>query len=313
MEDFIKVRMSNIQHYLNTPLYFINTDGEHILYKGEGTRLTRKRIEEESFPKQFFIKASDRLDSLKELQKSFNKKLTYEINQCIKSNDVTEVKNTLASLAYETLSEPRAGTLGLMKDSVNIMVDEFSENPNMLISIANFKSGDYTTIMHSINVMALTLGYCAKYSSDYSKEETKDYGLAALLHDLGKTKIPIDILTADRRLTDEEFEIIKSHPKYGYKMIVRDKLNETIQDAALQHHEKLDGSGYPNGIKKISHIGQLIGIIDCYEALTNDDRHYRTAEEPLAVLAKYLKPDTESGKFNKGIFINFVRLLGSQK
>ena len=134
-------------------------------------------------------------------------------------------------------------------------------------------------------------------------------GLSALLHHIGKTEIPANILRAPRKLTDHEFGVMKTHPKIG-DLIIREK-NKMGGDVALgtlEHHEKLDGSGYPKGTRHISYVGQLLGIIDCYEALTNEDRPYRRAREPLETL-KFLKDDVKAGKFNRDIFEKFCYSL----
>ena len=102
---------------------------------------------------------------------------------------------------------------------------------------------------------------------------------------------------------------MKSHPTIGDRLI-RDinRLGDDVAQGAREHHEKLDGSGYPRGLRKISFNGQLIGIVDCYEALTNEDRPYRRAMAPLETL-KLLKCDVESGKFDRGLFEKFCYSL----
>ena len=84
--------------------------------------------------------------------------------------------------------------------------------------------------------------------------------------------------------------------------------NPDIKLSALQHHEKVDGSGYPGGISRIPKISQIVGIIDCYEALTNDDRPYRSAMDPLKALT-IIKDDVVAGKFNRRIFEKFCYSL----
>jgi HD-GYP domain-containing protein (c-di-GMP phosphodiesterase class II) len=134
-------------------------------------------------------------------------------------------------------------------------------------------------------------------------------GLSALLHDVGKTEIPSEILEAPRKLSDEEFKIMKTHPSIGYDIIrQKNKIGGDVALGALEHHEKLDGSGYPRGTRIISYVGQLLGIIDCYEALTNEDRPYRRARQPLETL-KFIKDDVENSKFNRDIFEKFCYSL----
>ena len=102
---------------------------------------------------------------------------------------------------------------------------------------------------------------------------------------------------------------MKRHPKIG-ESIIKSKsgFGGEIARGALEHHEKLDGSGYPEGIKQISFTGQLLGIIDCYEALTNEERPYRRAKSPLDTL-KLIKQDVEAGKFDRKIFEKFCYSL----
>jgi putative nucleotidyltransferase with HDIG domain len=155
--------------------------------------------------------------------------------------------------------------------------------------------------------MALVIGYASH--ENYSLAEKKILGLSALLHDIGKAKIDSEILTAPRKLTYDEFEKIKSHTTTGYQILSRCKFaNPDIKLCALQHHEKIDGSGYPNGLKHTSEIAQTIGIIDCYEALTNDDRPYRSAMDPFKALT-IIKDDVTAGKFNRRIFEKFCNSL----
>jgi HD-GYP domain-containing protein (c-di-GMP phosphodiesterase class II) len=129
------------------------------------------------------------------------------------------------------------------------------------------------------------------------------------MHDVGKTEIPDSILKASRKLSSKEFTVMKRHPKIG-EFIIKFKsgIDSGIAQGALEHHEKLDGSGYPRGIKDISFTGQLLGIIDCYEALTNEERPYRRAKSPLDTL-KLIKQDVEAGKFDRQIFEKFCYSL----
>jgi HD-GYP domain-containing protein (c-di-GMP phosphodiesterase class II) len=217
------------------------------------------------------------------------------------------VKNALCDLVDETLADPRSGTLQVLPQTVNMLVSGYSETPEMLKTFTTLSFKDYTTVIHSVNVMALTLGLC--FFAGISLHETKRLGLIALLHDVGKTEVPVDILKAPRRLTENEFELMKSHPLVGAQIIeVRNRLGGSIAQAAREHHEKLDGSGYPHGTPKISTAGQILGIVDCYEALTNQDRPYRQAMKPIEAL-KLITEDVRAGKFSRDIFESFCRSL----
>ncbi len=102
---------------------------------------------------------------------------------------------------------------------------------------------------------------------------------------------------------------MQRHTIEGYNILTNCQFkNKEIKFTALYHHEKLDGSGYPYGKKKISETAQIIGLIDCYEALTNDDRPYRSAIDPLSALT-LIKKDVEEGKFDSNIFEKFAYSL----
>jgi len=155
--------------------------------------------------------------------------------------------------------------------------------------------------------MALVLGYAFFVSS--SLAEKKVLGLSALLHDVGKTKIDTELLKASRRLTDEDFKELQRHTVLGFNILDNCKFGSSeVKFAALHHHERIDGSGYPNRITRISNISQIVSFIDCYEALTNDDRPYRRAMDPLKAL-ELIKNDVEAKKFNRNIFKKFAYSL----
>ena len=301
-QNYIQVRNSQINYYRKVPLFYQTGTDSYVLYKPAGASLAELRISQHRHP-LLYIQEEDRIAAIKELQKGFNK----QIEKSISTGNAVNVKASLCDLVEETLDEPRSGTLKALPATVDSLITGYSEHPEILKSIASISFKDYTTVIHSVNVMALTLGFC--FYSDFKIHKTRRIGLSALLHDIGKTEVPVSILKAPRKLTDHEFGIMKTHPTIG-NVIIREKnkLGGDVALGALEHHEKLDGSGYPKGTRNISYVGQLLGIIDCYEALTNEDRPYRRAREPLETL-KFLKEDVQIGKFNRDIFEKFCYSL----
>jgi HD-GYP domain-containing protein (c-di-GMP phosphodiesterase class II) len=301
-KNYIPIRNSQINYYRDVALFYIES-GTFVLYKPPGKSVTDMRLNQERHPTELYIHQKDRITAIKELQKGFNRKIA----KSIKTGNVMEVKSTLCNLVEETLTEPRSGTLKALPETVDTLVSGYSKSPEIIKTFASISFKDYTTVIHSVNVMALTLGFC--FHSKLSLHETKRLGLSALMHDVGKTEIPDSILKASRKLTSKEFKIMKRHPKIG-EFIIKFKsgIDSEIAQGALEHHEKLDGSGYPRGSKHISFAGQLLGIIDCYEALTNEERPYRRAKSPLDTL-KLIKQDVEAGKFDRQIFEKFCYSL----
>jgi HD-GYP domain-containing protein (c-di-GMP phosphodiesterase class II) len=310
-QNYIQVRNSQINYYRKVPLFYQTGTDSYVMYKPAGTSLTEMRISQQRHP-MLFIQEEDRIVAIKELQKGFNK----QIEKSITTGNAVNVKASLCDLVEETLDEPRSGTLKALPETVESLITGYSKHPEILKSIASISFKDYTTVIHSVNVMALTLGFC--FYSNFKIHKTRRIGLSALLHDIGKTEVPASILKAPRKLTDHEFGIMKTHPEFGImkthpaigNVIIREKnkLGGDVALGALEHHEKLDGSGYPKGTRSISYVGQLLGIIDCYEALTNEDRPYRRARQPLETL-KFLKEDVQAGKFNRDIFEKFCYSL----
>jgi len=303
-KTYIPVRSSQIRYYQRVPLFCEMPPGSYQLYKPPGMGISDLRLDQGMHPR-LFIQQVDRSEAIREVHKGFNQ----EIARSIETGDVATVKATLCMLVTETLSEPRAGMLHALPGTMDVLVSGYSKQPGILRTFATISNKDYSTVIHSVNVMALTLSYC--FYSGMSLPETRRLGLGALLHDVGKAEIPSEILQAPRKLSPEEFEIMKSHTGIGERLIREiNRLGEDVALAALQHHEKLDGSGYPKGLQKrdISFNGQLIGIIDCYEALTNEERPYRRALEPLETL-DLIKRDVEAGKFDRRLFEKFCYSL----
>ena len=293
-------------YYMEIPLHRQVPPDRFVLYKPAGLTLGDLRIDDNLHPKDLYIRQSDKLKGIQEAQKGFNKQLEIDV----KSGNPVKVKETLVSVVEETLTEPRSGSLEGISDTVDILVSEYSKESDVIKNLIDLSYTDYSTVLHSINVMAFALGFAA--CLEYPKAEAKNLGLCALLHDVGKTKINKDLLTAPRKLTDEEFEEIKSHTTTGYNVLRKCRFSEkSISLSALDHHEKLDGSGYPANKTRISKAAQIIGVIDCYEALTNNDRPYRSAMGPFDTLNQVIGEEVKKGKYDVEIYQNFVKSLGS--
>lgn len=160
------------------------------------------------------------------------------------------------------------------------IIDDLSQNPNAMIMLTDIQTADHYLYQHSLNVCIYTtmLGL----SGGYSRDELATLGLGALLHDIGKMKIAPEILRKPGKLLESEYEEMKRHADLGYRML-KDEPNIPLLSAhcALQHHERLDGSGYPRGIggAEIHDYAQWIGVVDSYDAMTSS-RVYRKAMLP---------------------------------
>ena len=301
--NYIKARKSNLYLYQTVPLYYKASGERFGIYKPAGLNLKEMRVKENLIPRELYLKKTDKAKGMRDVQKAFNKQLQDDI----KSKNLENVKTTVVDLIDETFSDPSNGVLEGLSNTVSIIVGEYTNDAEVIKNFWLISDKDYTTALHSVNVMALAIRYAI--SRRYNKTKTKLLGLCALLHDVGKTKTDQDILTAPRKLSDEEFAKIKSHPLQGYNLLKRCKFsNPEVKLTALQHHERLDGSGYPSGLTHISEIAEIISILDCFEALTNDDRPYRDSMIPYNAL-DLIQKEVIAGKFDRDIYAKFLYSL----
>ncbi|MBN2659427.1 MAG: HD domain-containing protein [Spirochaetales bacterium] len=303
--EWIEVRKTNLKYYNDIDLYYRTPSGEILLYKQAGLAYDKSYQDRHPYKGKLYITPEDKLKSLEIIQKEFSRNLTANL----KKKKTSEVKRELVSIVGETLSQPRSGSLRVVPSTVSAIVESYSDQPHIVKNLAIMSHIDYSTTIHSINVMALMINYC--FYTKKPDKVTRDYGLAALLHDVGKAddSFPDTILHENRKLTDREFEIVKTHPRLGVEILKEyGKELEVAIPGALEHHEKLNGSGYPEGKTEISECGRILGIIDCYEAITNDERPYRSAMLPIKALT-LLKEEVDKGHFDKEIFKNFAYSL----
>ncbi|GAF73158.1 unnamed protein product [marine sediment metagenome] len=198
--EYIQARKSQLNFYKDIELYTKAEGKGFVLYKKVGITLNDMRIDQARHPKILHIRQMDKLKGIQEAQKGFNKQLRADV----KSKNPAKVKETLVTVVEETLAEPRSGSLEGVSETVNILVSDYSKESDVVKNLIDMSYKDYSTVLHSINVMAFVLGY-ASYMK-YSQEEAKIIGICALLHDVGKTKIRQEILIAPRKLTNEEFD-----------------------------------------------------------------------------------------------------------
>ena len=166
------------------------------------------------------------------------------------------------------------------KDIANDLMKAIYDNDALAVDISMLKVSDEYTFKHSVDVATMSMIVAKKL--EMSEQEVFDIGVAGLLHDIGKSKIPNEILNKPGKITDEEFEVIKKHPEWGYDLLKKNKgLSEHIKMAVRQHHEKINACGYPNGIDsfKICPFAKIISIADVYDALVTE-RPYKAGFTP---------------------------------
>ncbi|NLM11633.1 MAG: HD-GYP domain-containing protein [Clostridiaceae bacterium] len=197
-------------------------------------------------------------------------KIEYFSEEVIYSETYHTVKNVMKAV--------RKGDdvdVGSIKETVSEIVQSIINNDNVFMKLTGIRDIDNYTYLHSVDVCIYSL--IAGKTMNLSAEELNNLALGAILHDIGKCKIPLNILNKPARLTESEYELIKKHSEYGYEIVKRTPgLNDEIANIVLHHHEHWDGDGYPHGLKgdEIDLLSRIVAIADVYDALTAD-RVYR--------------------------------------
>ena len=174
--------------------------------------------------------------------------------------------------------------------------------------IHNIRSVDDSTYAHCVNV-ALVSRIIGKWAK-LSKEDLKVLTVAGLLHDIGKTQIPDEILNKPGKPTDEEFALIKKHPKMGYDILKKHQVDPRIRKVALMHHERSDGTGYPMELdaEEIDDFASIVAIADVYDAMTAA-RTYRQPLCPFEVISAFEKDGLQ--KYNPGFILTFLERIAA--
>lgn len=204
----------------------------------------------------------------------------------LRENFLATYEKTLILVA-EAFEETRAfGEVPIKKceELIDNYIDLMTHVTGVISMLHCTKSHNEYTFGHSLNV-AIIAGVLGKWLG-FKGEELRDIILSGLLHDIGKMYTPINILDKPSKLTDEEMETIKTHPQHGYQLL--SDCGEITLDAKfgiLQHHERLDGSGYPQGLKgeDIHSYANIVAIADVYDAMSSK-RVYRSQVPPFVVI-----------------------------
>jgi len=191
--------------------------------------------------------------------------------------------------------------------TVSQLVDALLRHRGTLVNINDLKSFDEFIYHHSLSVAVLSIAIAQQLKLD--KEEQNRIGLCAMVHDIGKIAMPLEIIHKTTPLSDEEFALMKGHSVAGYDYLKKNRIgDEELWKAVLFHHEKIDGTGYPMGItgQDIPFISKIISIADVYDALTSNRPHRKTLQPFEAV--EYIMGGAGSA-FDYDIVLAFIKKL----
>jgi len=191
------------------------------------------------------------------------------------------------------------------------LVDEIASsvarNPGALIGMARLKSADDYTYMHSVAVCGLMVALASQIG--LSPADVREAGLGGLMHDLGKSQMPLDVLNKPGTLSPDEFALMKSHAEKGWRLLKNGgSVSARVMSVALHHHERYDGSGYPHKLagEQIDLFARMGAICDVYDAITST-RPYKKAWDPAHAVRQMAR---WKGHFDPVLFQAFIRSLG---
>jgi putative nucleotidyltransferase with HDIG domain len=190
---------------------------------------------------------------------------------------------------------------------VDDITSSIDSNPRAFISIAQLKSRHEYTYMHSVAVCALMINLARELR--FGEAAVREAGTAGLLHDIGKALMPLDVIDKPGKLTDDEYDVMKTHPVRGHELLSRSSgVSHNALDVCLRHHEKFDGSGYPDGQMgdRLSLFARMSALCDVYDAVTSE-RAYKQPWTPIETIARMRE---WTGHFDPEMFELFVKSVG---
>lgn len=195
-----------------------------------------------------------------------------------------------------------------IKLAVQNCVESVINNPNALVWLTQIKDKDDYTAEHCLRVSILSVALGQEL--ELMEKELIDLGMAGMLHDVGKIKIPIEVLNKEGSLSREEYELIKTHADHGRQLLMSNSSVPPVTiDVAYSHHEHINGKGYPRGLSadKIPYFAKIVGVVDAFDAITSD-RVYSTARSTLEALR--ILYDCRGTQFDEEVVRAFIRLMG---
>lgn len=180
-------------------------------------------------------------------------------------------------------------------------------NPGVFSALLRLRQQDTYTYMHSVSVGALMVGLGRQLGLE--SEQLPEVGLAGLLHDIGKVGVELDLLNKKGRLSEVEFDRLREHAAYGHRLLMKGNASEIALIVARHHHERADGSGYPDRLAgdQISLYARMAAVCDVYDATTSN-RPYKDAWQPAHALRKMA--EWSRSQYDPRVFHAFVRTVG---
>ena len=292
-------------------------DGETFqLYKKAGTQVKEIREAQDRLPASLYIKRDDAIKEVRLLQQEMDKELDRLMEQdappAVNTHRLIESALEVAADGLTDLShlgekdpEKTAEVLGGIKDMTNSIVSKCLVNESFLENMLAVARKDFNTFHHSVKVAMYAMVYTSHQG--FTRQDLEPFVLAATLHDIGVVFLPDRIIKNTGKLSNGEYEEMKKHPRLGHE-VLRDAFKDPrIARVSLEHHERLDGSGYPIGHSDIHEWSQIIGIIEVFDGMVSW-RPHRPAPGPFDAI-KVLVKMAQNGEIPKPMVDAFCTSL----
>ncbi|MDC7709300.1 HD-GYP domain-containing protein [Vogesella indigofera] len=225
-----------------------------------------------------------------------------------RANRIKSQAHALVKTVMQDVRLGRAVELEQVEPMIESITESVLSNSGALLTLLRIKNKDDYTFLHSVSVGTLMIAFCRSVGMDM--ETIHLAGLGGILHDTGKALVPDEVLNKPGRLTEDEFDIIKRHPRDGFDILSRTEgIGEIPLDITLHHHERVDGSGYPHKLNgdTISTLAKMAAIVDVYDAITAD-RCYHKGMAPTDALRKIF--EWSKYHFDPKLVQAFMRCVG---
>ncbi|MCP5052454.1 MAG: HD domain-containing protein [bacterium] len=303
----INIKKLHPNSQINFDLY-IKTEGKFILYKNRSLTVEIDDLKRllESGVETLYIHRKDK--------KNFRNYLEGNLEHILNSEEAPTQKKAEAlhesavNVIEDIFNNPRSGeAIQRSREIIGHTVDFIVGTPNSFANLLKIRKYDYYTYAHSVNVCTFMVSLARELGIN-DKQTLTEVGEGGLLHDLGKSLVPLSIINKPGKLVKSEWEVIKKHPEYGAQIA---KKTREISDISLtiisQHHEKPSGKGYPKGLlrSELNVLANMSCIVDIYDALTTN-RSYSQARTPMEAVRILLKMKDD---FNEKILRKFIKML----
>ncbi len=309
----VPISLFQIDKIVDFDLYLRIKDKEPVLYRAKSLPIYENDISrlKERGIETLYVHSDNKREYKRYLETHLKNILSDKNVPVQKRTDILYTVTTQA--VKEMLEDTRSGELlPRSRNLVETTLDFIFHEPTAFQCMLKVTNFDYYTHTHSVNVGIFSV-FLAK-EINFLEEELLRFGMASLLHDIGKCRVDPKIVNFPGKLSEEQFEQMKKHPEYGYEILTQEHgLKDTLQlDVVRHHHEKLTGNGYPDKLRgnEISIYARVSAIVDIFDALTTR-RSYKNAFSSFDAFK--LMKDKMSDELDQEIFKKFVLLMSVKK